>query len=469
MKIIVFLGPTMLADEARRILPNADFRPPAAKSDILSAVEQDKPTAVLLIDGVFTQSLSVWHKEILYALERGVAVYGAASMGALRAAETDIFGTIGYGCIYEDYKAGRLTDDDEVAVLHATEEFQFRSLSDAMVNIRATLKAARESNVIDAASHDRLLSLAKNRFFADRTYPTLLADAKSEGFEPSFVDQLSHFIDRSSIDQKRLDAVSLLQHIQEYGPTKPKPMSVTRSHPFQALYHRDRRVRRESGEVALGTISSYASLHLKNAEQIHQRAIEIGLLDVMGEMLNINPSPEDLEEELRRFCADREFKTDRDIQDWQVTNDLNGDEFSDLIRRLAIRRALRAWYISRKYLERTTQEFLDELRLSGEYTAIADSAALHQQWISKSFSNPQYYDGGRSLRDLIKEHAQATGWLPKVNIEKWAFENGFKDTNDVFYELVRAHMAREALSLSKDSLIRRLRTEKKQQEGSPEA
>ena len=62
-----------------------------------------------------------------------------------------------------------------------------------------------------------------------------------------------------------------------------------------------------------------------------------------------------------------------------------------------------------------------------------------------------------------------TGWMPKVTIEKWAFENGFKDTNDVFYELVRAHMAREALKQSKDSLIRRLMPEKKQQEGSPEA
>ncbi|MEJ0097006.1 MAG: TfuA-like protein [Bauldia sp.] len=40
-----------------------------------------------LVDGVFENVASVWHKEILYALSEGVQVFGAASMGALRAAD----------------------------------------------------------------------------------------------------------------------------------------------------------------------------------------------------------------------------------------------------------------------------------------------------------------------------------------------------------------------------------------------
>jgi thiamine kinase-like enzyme len=45
-----------------------------------------------------------------------------------------------------------------------------------MVNIRASLAAAREIGVIDDADHDALVSLAKRRFFPERTYANLIDD-----------------------------------------------------------------------------------------------------------------------------------------------------------------------------------------------------------------------------------------------------------------------------------------------------
>ena len=68
MKALVFLGPTMPVAVARSPLPDATFLPPARQADVLSAVETHRPDVIALIDGVFHQSLSVWHKEILYAL-----------------------------------------------------------------------------------------------------------------------------------------------------------------------------------------------------------------------------------------------------------------------------------------------------------------------------------------------------------------------------------------------------------------
>ena len=82
--------------------------PPAAQSDIISVIDELSPSGILLIDGVFTQQLSVWHKEILYAMERGVAVYGSSSMGALRVAETAAFGARGFGQIYQAYASGEV-------------------------------------------------------------------------------------------------------------------------------------------------------------------------------------------------------------------------------------------------------------------------------------------------------------------------------------------------------------------------
>ena len=69
----------------------------------------------------------------------GVHVFGASSMGALRAAELHPFGMVGVGRVFEGYRAGVYEDDDEVAVVHASEEAGFAPLSEAMVNVRHAL------------------------------------------------------------------------------------------------------------------------------------------------------------------------------------------------------------------------------------------------------------------------------------------------------------------------------------------
>ena len=78
-----------------------------------------------ILDGHFGNVPSVWHKEILFAMSEGVEVAGAASMGALRAAELHRFGMIGVGRIYRFFRSGLFTDDDELAVIHAPETLRF--------------------------------------------------------------------------------------------------------------------------------------------------------------------------------------------------------------------------------------------------------------------------------------------------------------------------------------------------------
>src|SRR5581483_2813112 len=102
---------------------------------------------------------AVWHKEILWALTQGIHVYGSASIGALRAAELAPFGMVGVGRIFEAYRDGRLEDDDEVAVVHGPAEHAFQVHSEALVNLRATLAAARTAEVVGVATHDALLAI----------------------------------------------------------------------------------------------------------------------------------------------------------------------------------------------------------------------------------------------------------------------------------------------------------------------
>ncbi|MBV5331336.1 tfuA protein, partial [bacterium] len=72
----------------------------------------------------------------------------ASSMGALRAAELHVFGMVGIGRVFADYRDLIHEDDDEVAVIHGPAELGYPALSEAMVNIRATIAQAVVERVL---------------------------------------------------------------------------------------------------------------------------------------------------------------------------------------------------------------------------------------------------------------------------------------------------------------------------------
>jgi hypothetical protein len=154
MKAVIFVGPSVSVSDAAAVL-DATYLPPAAMGDIYAALAR-KPDVIGLIDGMFEQVPAVWHKEILFALSSGVPVYGAASMGALRAAELHAFGMRGVGSIFEAYASGDLEDDDEVAVAHRPADGGFSPVSEAMVNIRFGLERAESEKLISPGQADLL-------------------------------------------------------------------------------------------------------------------------------------------------------------------------------------------------------------------------------------------------------------------------------------------------------------------------
>lgn len=208
-RAIIFVGPTIAAAVARQIF-DAEYRPPVAQGDLYRAALA-RPAMIGVIDGTFERTPAVWHKEILWALSQGIHVLGSASMGALRAAELAPFGMEGVGAIYAALRAGELTDDDEVAVAHADADHGHMPLSVAMVNIRATLARAAEAGVIDEAAAAALVGIAKRRFYPERSYPQLLQDARAAGMEPGQLWALERWLPHGQVDQKRADAVAMLE------------------------------------------------------------------------------------------------------------------------------------------------------------------------------------------------------------------------------------------------------------------
>lgn len=210
MKACVFLGPSISIAE---VPDGICVFPPATMGSVFSAVEEGFST-IGLVDGLFGNVPSVWHKEILYALSRNCRVLGAASMGALRASELHSFGMRGVGTVYQLYRRGLLRDDDEVCVCHAPAEFDYIALSHPMVNLRLTARRMARKNIISTAQEKKFIHQMKNVFFADRTTTcvvdgllNVMGTSDSFGTNKTLSDM---YYDAKAADAKRLLSALLI-------------------------------------------------------------------------------------------------------------------------------------------------------------------------------------------------------------------------------------------------------------------
>jgi len=173
--LVVFLGPSLSADEARSVA-RCTILPPAKAGDVFAVLPR-RPLAIALVDGVFEGAPSVWHHELLAALDAGVAVFGGASMGALRAAELWPHGVVGVGTVFGWYRDGAIVDDDEVAIYHAPVERGSRPFSLPLVDVRWAIVLAARRDLLHPPAARAILTAAQALHFGERTWDRIFATA----------------------------------------------------------------------------------------------------------------------------------------------------------------------------------------------------------------------------------------------------------------------------------------------------
>jgi hypothetical protein len=227
MRTHAFLGPSLRLSSARAIAPSVAYHPPASLGDVYQLTRTDAET-ILIIDGHFDSLPPVWHKEILYAMSCGITVAGCASMGALRAAELHPFGMIGLGMVFEQYRDGRLTDDDEVAVTHAPAEFGYRCISTAMVDIRYALSRAERDGIISPETSELACAQAKQMFFPERNWKDIIQSAADVGAPPLEAVSLLKLVKASNLSIKAEDAANAFAVIAADTLPRREPRAAVR-------------------------------------------------------------------------------------------------------------------------------------------------------------------------------------------------------------------------------------------------
>ncbi len=207
-RIVVFAGPSLLAED-RRAYPAVEFFPPVANGDIFRLVG-NLPQHIGIIDGYFGDQLSVFHKEILWAMAQGARVCGAASMGALRAAELDVYGLVGIGAIYRAYRDGDLIEDDAVAVQHGPAELDYLATTVAIVDVQATVEALVADASVSQEQEECLLIAARAVHFSDRTWQEIERRAVRQC---SGLTGIATTLSAAHVPSKRRDALELLRVI----------------------------------------------------------------------------------------------------------------------------------------------------------------------------------------------------------------------------------------------------------------
>jgi len=366
VKAVVYLGPSLPVDEAREIVA-ACYRPPAAMGDIWAVVDREQPDAIGLIDGYFDSVPAVWHKEILFALSRGVRVLGASSMGALRAAELADFGMEGVGWVYEAFRTGVLEDDDEVAITHGDAGTGYRNLSTAMVNIRVGLARACDRGLVSSATRDAMVELAKRRFYPERSWVALMRDAVAFGLPPNEIDRLNEFVELNRPDVKRDDARALLEQLADGTPPGVTRLrsEVTRTIFWDTLTRTERRLSAgPAGAVRAEEVRRFAKATDEDLAGVLRDALLIHLVQRECEARHVEVTQEQFDAAVRGFRLRHHLTSAQSMRSWLERAGLTREDFASLMRVEA-----QIQLLLTSFVPEVDERLLDALALRGDLAA----------------------------------------------------------------------------------------------------
>lgn len=445
-QIVVFAGPTLSEADVRRHAPEATVLSPAAHGDVLRAA-LTRPSAIGIIDGVFDRVPAIWHKEVLWALSNGVAVYGAASMGALRARELSVFGMRGVGRIYEAYASDELEDDDEVAVLHADADDDFRCLSDAMVDIRITIERAREAGVVSAQDADQIIAVAKARHYTDRRLRDLTRAH----------DGLHAWVREHHRSQKSLDAIEMIQRI-----VRDLTEAQTEVRPTWALQHTQywdaayRKVLTESGAASGHSVQAVSDLddvgHLLDESRLdpsgYRRVEERALLTLLASSEAQRSGVERSQRLLDTATAEALHAEGVSSHD-QLTAWLEDRQMAEADLHWIRRRWLELRFARRNFEIALPSAVIRELTLTGELSGLRERAEHKRVALSLESDSGDAPESGALVdwyfRDVISET------LPS-NLDVWSKQHGWRDLPDLLRALGREWAFQQSMAGSEVGL-----------------
>jgi hypothetical protein len=435
MTAIVFVGPSLDISIAKEHI-DAIFLPPAKMGDVYRAASR-KPTMIGIIDGLFEQTPAVWHKEVLYAMNQGIPVFGGASMGALRAAELHVFGMKGVGRIFEDFASGVLEDDDEVAVVHATGGESYNCQSEAMVNIRYGLESACNVNVLTSDECSRLIRFAKNQFYPDRSWYAILEEARRIDVPQTRLKELSHYLTEpeTAPNQKRDDAIALLRAMENWRVSGQSQGAVNFDFEHTTYWERVETYfsAAPSGAPSTDTFVSRVCNHVRaielDREQLLERSLLLSLIS--KEASNVGVSEPNNQIALTRFRSKRSLNTPEQLASWMTANAVSKNECLRLARLEYL-----IPEVAKRRVKQVDQHMLLALKLADRYAMVVDHITNKWGAFHVSESRSLLSSESDTIRAALDWYELRFGASIVGDLKEHSLEWGFETPREFIEELL---------------------------------
>ena len=439
MNAYIFSGPTLSHHEIAAEL-DAICLPPASQGDIYRA-SLDEPWALGLIDGYFERVPAVWHKEILWAMSRGIHVFGASSMGALRAAEMGAFGMVGVGEIFEAFRDGRLEDDDEVAVIHGNEETGYLNLSVAMVDIRATLLRAEHASLLSRDARCALERLMKSVHYSERNYPALIEQVRLL-LPARDAGAFEAWLPAGRVSQKRLDALAMIRTMRDWlnrqVPAKPA------EYHFEHTDVWDQVSRRSGRQLAAALPDDVPQEWLLDELRLDRDRFASALNGAFARALALEHAERQdvmVEVPLFRQTID-EFRREHELLDaeslkaWLNEQELDRDTFGALMQDEA-----RVRWARKLFGPDVGRRLVDQLRISGVYGQLARRARDKAQTLAeRGQDNPSIGEAPIDLDGLLRWFfIERLGEPVPASLDAHAVNRGYRDRDSFVQAVLREY------------------------------
>jgi len=207
MKIKIYTGLSIGQDLVKEYLKGAICSPPIKRKDLQADINEGFHI-VGIIDGEFLQNLAVAPNEIMDAIRCGVKIYGASSMGALRAAELKDYGMLGCGEVFKHICAQQYFNDD-----HLGQIFYSDSVHASLPFVDFLLAIRNLKNKI-APKDIKFLEISyQDLHFSERSLKSLSILCRESVRRNKLLNALS-LIEKNIVQAKKQDGIELLKLIK---------------------------------------------------------------------------------------------------------------------------------------------------------------------------------------------------------------------------------------------------------------
>lgn len=215
MKIKIYSGLSLSEIELQKRNPEFEFSGPIKRGQLLTDIKSGYHI-IGIIDGFFLNHLAVTPSEIIDCIRCGVKIFGASSMGAIRAADLDSIGMIGIGKIYDLIKKDDSFEDDFLGQTFLEEEY-FKT-SAPFINVYYNLKKMKELNIITQEVFIFSVKSYRNMHYSERSTSKLTNLLKKSKFNKELTSKIFQKLETTE-NLKHSDAIMLLNAITSYKTT----------------------------------------------------------------------------------------------------------------------------------------------------------------------------------------------------------------------------------------------------------